>query len=624
MKTIISIKDRKADVTVIGRIDTVTSQEFRDDMSSIDYDSIDALEMDFTDLNYISSAGLRELLSLKKRLAKKHFLITNVSPDVEDIFKVSGFSTILDYTVTGKNEDFSLMSFKEFLSYKAGTIPDNVVLKSGGRLYTWNDIEMCSQIVASDLAGLGVKKGTHVGICGADSANWIITFFAVQKLGAIACLINFGLGINEIISTARSGDITHICFGEMTSVTYDTLLLSSLAVEGSPVKKTYDIRKNINFIARTTEYADLNGLFESKVEADDICVMIFTSGSTGVPKGVLLSAYNILNAACSNAKSLLLSEDDTACLMLPLFHIFGLVAGLFANMVSKTLIIIPENNRTLTLIQTINEEQCTVFHTVPTMLLAIVNNKDFDPLKVTSLRSTILSGAVSNPSQIDMFMKLFPNNHFASSYGLSEMAPVSITDYNDTRERIRETIGRPVENIDIRIFDNNKNEECPIGQPGEIQVQGFNLMSCYYKADLDLQSIDEDGWLHTGDIGFMDEDGYLHFSGRIKDIIIRAGENIYPAEVAEAISSEEGIANVVVAGIPDDFWGERVAAAVILNEGTEFDPDILRKNLSSILAKFKIPEYFFVYESFPYLSNGKIDMVTLKNDLIQKVKNASS
>ena len=293
-------------------------------------------------------------------------------------------------------------------------------------------------------------------------------------------------------------------------------------------------------------------------------------------------------------------------------------------MITNALMIIPDNNRTLTLINTIEEEKCTVFHTVPTMLLAIVNNKDFDPLKVASLRSTILSGAVSNPSQIDMFMRLFPNNHFASSYGLSEMAPVSITDYNDSKKRIKETIGRPVENIDIRIFDNNKNVECPAGRPGEIQVQGFNLMSCYYKADLDLQSIDEDGWLHTGDIGFMDEDGYLHFSGRIKDIIIRAGENIYPAEVAEAISSEEGIADVVVSGIPDDFWGERVAAAIILSEGSEFDPDALKKNLSSRLARFKIPEYFFVYESFPYLSNGKIDMVTLKNDLIQKAKNASS
>ena len=182
------------------------------------------------------------------------------------------------------------------------------------------------------------------------------------------------------------------------------------------------------------------------------------------------------------------------------------------------------------------------------------------------------------------------------------------------------TIGKPIDGIDIRIFDNDTKTVCETGKPSEIQVQGFNLMSCYYKADLALQSIDEDGWLHTGDIGYLDDDGYLHFAGRIKEIIVRAGENIYPAEVSEAISSEEGIANVIVAGVPDNFWGESVACAIVIKDGYEFDESALRASLASKLAKFKIPEHFFIYDSFPSLPNGKVDMVSLKKDLEQKTK----
>lgn len=618
MKAFVDYTGKKATVTVVGRIDTVTSPDLRKALADIDYEAVDSLEMDFADLSYISSAGLRELLSLKKRLGKKPFFITNVSEDIESIFEVTGFATILDYSVTGKEEDFSLMSFKEFLSCKASKHPDKEILKAGGVTYTWEDIDKCSQIIAKDLASLGVKKGTHVGICGFDSANWILTFYAVQKLGAIACLINFNLGADEIIRTASAGDVTHLCCGEMTQRSDE--LFASLVAENSPVTMLYDISSEHNYKDRLGEYDGIKDRFEGKVEADDACVMVYTSGSTGVPKGVLLSAYNVLNAACSNARSLLLTKNDRACLMLPLFHIFGLVAGCLANAVADAETIIPDSVRTDALLKTIHEEKCTVFHSVPTMLIAIVNNRSFSSEKVATLRSTILSGALASPSQVEMLMKTFPNDHFAAAYGLSEMAPVSITDYDDSKERIMHTIGKPIEGIDIRIYDNDAHHECPAGQPGEIQVQGFNLMSCYYKAELNLQAIDEDGWLHTGDIGYMDEDGYLHFAGRIKEIIIRAGENIFPAEVAEAIISEECIANAAVCGVPDDFWGENVAAAVVMKDGCAFDEAALREALSSKLAKFKMPRYFFVYDSFPVLPNGKIDMVTLKKDLEEKTK----
>ena len=348
--------------------------------------------------------------------------------------------------------------------------------------------------------------------------------------------------------------------------------------------------------------------------------MIFTSGSTGVPKGVLLSAYNIINAAVSNCKDQTLVETDKTCMILPLFHIFGLVAGLFANAIAGSVVYIPKDIRTDTLLELMAKEKCTVFHSVPTMLIALLNNSKFDPAKFSSLRCTIISGAAATKSQIEMFQRKLPNDRFISSYGLSEMAPVSITPYGDTDEHVINTVGKPVDNISIKIWDLETKQDCPVGESGEILVQGFNLMIGYYKVPIEEQSIDEDGWLHTGDLGFLDEDGYLHLSGRLKELIIRGGENIMPLEVEAAISGFDIVDNVKVIGIPSEFFGEEVAACLKLKDRTQFDEEQFRNDLSQKLAKFKVPSSFFVYDEFPMLGSGKIDVPKLKEDVLKQLK----
>ena len=182
------------------------------------------------------------------------------------------------------------------------------------------------------------------------------------------------------------------------------------------------------------------------------------------------------------------------------------------------------------------------------------------------------------------------------------------------------TVGRPVKNIQIRIFDNASGQECAVGQVGEIQVQGYNLMTCYYKANLEKQSINADGWMSTGDLGALDEDGYIRFVGRLKELIIRGGENIVPNEIISVLCEEDCISVAKVYGIPDDFFGERVAAAIILSDPEKYDESALRTDLGAKLARFKIPDQFVVYESFPTLPNGKVDGVKLKADLIEKCK----
>lgn len=614
------ISDKTAFVAVKGRIDTTTVGILREELKTIDYDSVDRLEMDFSDVLYISSAGLRELLSLKKRLDGKAYHIGGVNREVEEIFQITGFSSFLEYSVTDSEKDYRHLSFKEFLALKVQHEPEKIVLEAGDEKYTWQDIDRCAQIIAGDLSKLGVKKGSHVAICGMNSANWIMTFYAVQKLGAIALLVNFNLMAPEIVDLSHRGDMTHFCFGEMPQVRDEQAFLAGITGEGSMIQTVYDIRSSIRFMDRIGEYEGLVGRFEAKVEADDACVMIFTSGSTGSPKGVLLSAYNILNAACSNAASLYLTEKDRACLILPLFHIFGLVAGLFANAVADAEMIIPSSLKTDELIRVVAEKRCTVFHAVPTMFLAIVNNRSFDPAKFSSLRSTILSGASASEAQMRMLQEMFPNNHFAASYGLSEMAPVTITDYDDTLEHVTQTIGKPIPGIEIRIWDEEKKRACEPGKPGEIQIQGYNLMTCYYKTELIKQAIDEDGWLHTGDLGVFDRDGYIRFVGRTKELIIRGGENIVPNEIASAISELGDVADVKVVGVPDDFYGEIVAAALLMKEGVTFDEAATRVKLADKLAKYKIPAHFLVYDRFPMLPNGKVDMVNLKKDVVATVK----
>ena len=610
------ISENVVTLKVSGRLDTETSSQFREEMKQIPQNA-EKLIFDFTDVNYVSSAGLRELLVCRKQYPGDRMTIINVQENVYEVFEMTGFDAIIPVEIA-KDHDAAYMtlSFKSFLEKKVQTESGRVVVKTDTDSYTWSDIDKCSQLVADDLAKLGVKKGTHVGLISANSINWIITFFAIQKLGAMAMLFNFGLFPHETAKVASIADVTHLCYGEMPAAQDEEAFLNEVKnAEGSTVKFTYSIKKSIDLKQRYDEYESMKDKFGQTVDADTPCTVIFTSGSTGKPKGVILSSYNILNAAVSSRKNQTLNSSDRNCLILPMFHIFGLVAGLFANFLADCLICLPKDIRTDTLLNLIEKERCTIFHSVPTMMIALVNNKSFDPPRCSTLRCTILSGAAATVSQIQMFREKLPNEHFISSYGLSEMAPVSASDYGDTDEHLLYTVGKPFPNIEIKIQDYVTKKECRLREQGEILVQGYNLMMGYYKLSPDDQSIDEDGWLHTGDLGYLTEEGYLCLSGRLKELIIRGGENIMPGEVESVISSLDGVNMVKVFGVPSDFFGEEVGACIKMQEGFAFDEEKIRSELSQKLAKFKIPAYFVEYKDFPLLGSGKIDTVTLKKDI---------
>ena len=615
------LEDGLVRVIPSGRIDTNTSVELRTALSGV-FEKARKVLIDFREVAYISSAGLRELLVCRKRYPGDGMMVENVSPAVFEIFETTGFDTIIPLTKAEQDmSTYVQMSIKEFLASKVSENPDKVVLIGECGEYTWKDIDKGSQILADDLAKLGVGPRSHVGLCGLNSVNWVLAFYALHKLGAMSMLINPNQRAMEIATTAKIGDITTLIYGELPEMgdNEDAFLDAIGNAEGSPVKSFFSIRNSKDIKARFGEYDAISGKYKEQVEADDPCIVIFTSGSTGRPKGVLLSSYNVLNAASGNCEDQTLKPDDRTCLILPLFHIFGLVAGLLANAMADTTIYIPKDIRTGTLLELISSRQCTIFHSVPTMLIALMNSKDFQPEKLASLRCTIIAGSAATEPQILLFQKAMPNNHFLSSYGLSEMAPVSITPYDDTNDHVLHTVGKPVRNISIKIQDLETKEDCPVGRSGEILVQGFNLMMGYYKVPIEDQSIDDEGWLHTGDLGYMTEEGYVCLSGRLKELIIRGGENIMPGEVEAAISASDIVDNVKVIGVPSDFFGEEVGACLLIKSGAVFDEEKMKEELRERLAKFKIPKYFLVYESFPILGTGKIDTVSLKKDALAKL-----
>ncbi|MCR5748054.1 MAG: AMP-binding protein [Lachnospiraceae bacterium] len=607
--------DNKTYIYISGRIDTDSAGELRLVFSNV-ADTSDLIVVDFRDVMYISSAGLREFLVCRKRFEEDRLILKNLNDDVLQIFQMTGMDTF--FHIESMEEDVTTyinLSFKKFLQKRVEESGTDILLKSEHSSYTGEDIEKATQIIAEDLSKIGVKTGSHVGICGSNSINWVLAFFAIQKLGALAMLINPVQSAGEIGRTCDLGDVEFLCYGELSLMADEDAFISEIRENaGGKMKAVYSISASIDYRDRFGEYAGLNGKFEFSVDPDAPCVVIFTSGSTGKPKGVILSSYNLLNGAAVQVKMQNVTKDDKCLLIVPLFHILGLVVALLPCAMMSAKLFIPDEIRTDNLIRIMQNEKYSMLHSVPTMIIALLNNKNFKTSDFASLRCTVLAGAATTETQIKMFREKLPDDHFMIAYGLSEMAPVSVTLYEDTDEHLYKTVGKPIENIEVKIVNRENGEECETGESGEIFIQGFNLMTGYYKVPIDEQAIDHEGWLHTGDMGYLDKDGYLVMTGRYKELIIRGGENIMPNEVADAVSSLPGIEDAKVVGVKSDFFGEEVCACIKLTKGTEFNEADAKAELKNIIAKYKIPSRFLIYNEFPLLANGKVDMVTLKKE----------
>ena len=605
----------KVTVATEGVIDTETAHDLSNALLELDYSDLD-LTLDFDKTDYITSAGLRVLLIARKKLTDDTMRVINVNEVIEHVFNVTGFTGILNYTEKKQAAINCHMSFKALLKNR---VNDGTAFIFAEREYTWEDIDRLSQIVADDLANCGVKKGTHVGICSPNSINWIIAFFAVQKLGAIAILVNHGLKPDEIAALAEIGDITHLCYGAIPNITDFGIYSTALSSGKSTVKYMYNIGMDIDFTTRLSEYKSVKDKYGEMYHSDDPSVIIYTSGSTGKPKAVLSSSFNILNSVKAISAECNFTSADKSCAFLPLFHVFGFASCIGIGLLYGCVSYIPTLNKPAALIDLIRDNQCTVFNTVPTMFLAMIQQPNFTPEALSSLRVSALGGSATSESQMTMLRSLLPNNHFCNIYGMSENAVISMTRYKDTIEHVTQTVGRRVDGIEIEIRNPANGEKVKDGESGEIFIRSREMIVCYYNLPIEMQPLDHEGWLATGDLGVILPDGYLKLVGRAKDLIIRGGENISPGEIADAIAQLPTVADVKVLGVPHEILGEEVAAAIVLKEGETFDEDTAKQTLAGKLAKYKIPAYFVVMDKFPLLGSGKIDAITLKKDVISKL-----
>lgn len=603
-------------VATEGVIDTTTASQLNETLLGLDYRDLD-LTVDFDKTDYITSAGLRVLLIARKKLSDQTMRIINASELIAEVFQMTGFSDFLNLSTKRREEPDCHMSFKALLQKR---VSDNLAYMYADRGYTWEDVDRLSQIVADDLARLGVKKGSHVGICSPNSINWIITFFAVQKLGAIALLVNYALKPDEIAALAEIGDITHLCYGAIPGITDFNVFSAALLGGRSVIAHLYDIGVERDFTKRLAEYDAIRGKYSEMYHSDDPSVVIFTSGSTGKPKAVLSSSFNLLNSVKAISAECNFTGKDSSCAFLPFFHVFGFSSCIGIGLLYGCVSYIPTSNKPAALTELISQKKCTIFNTVPTMFLAMIGQPSFSPDALSSLRVSVLGGSATSESQMLMLRTLLPKNHFCNIYGMSENAVISMTRYEDTLEHMTQTVGRRVDGIEIEIRDPATGAKLPDGQPGEICIRSREMIVCYYRLPIEKQPLDDEGWLATGDLGVILADGYLKLVGRVKDLIIRGGENISPGEIADAVAQLPGVADVKVIGVPHEVLGEEVAAVILQKEGETFDEDAARKTLAGRLAKYKIPAYFVTVDKFPLLGSGKIDAITLKKDVLAKLK----
>ena len=612
-------------VALHGSVDTSVITEFHDLMVGLPVESAVSVVLDLADVPFISASGIHELLVLQTRFLGGRICLQNVNFNILQVLSSVGFDTLFDIKVSSEADvDYTVYSFKDFLRTKLLYQSQTAILNDGFQKWTWSDVDHVSDVIASDLIHLGVKKGGHIAICGANSLNWVATFFAIQKLGAVAVAINPLLSPYEIGDIIVYSDIQILCYGIGPWLSMDGSGAFMNVIESFQTGCLfYNIFDSIDASHKSVSLVERNFIDSVHVMPDEPCMMFFTSGSTGTPKGVVVSARNIFMSAIHGEDVFQVSDHDIFCLTLPLFHVFGFIASLIHAMLKDMLTVVLPRIKPDVVANAIFNFGCTVTCAVPTLMMGMASLGSEVISRLTTLRFVMLGGSPVLQGQMSYLYKCFPNVTFCMVYGLSEMSLVSISGKQDSVDQLSNTVGIPANCANVVIKNVDTSQVCTSGELGEIVCSGPLLMIGYYKVPTDQQGLDVDGGFHTGDIGYLDENGRLHLVDRQKNLIIRGGENIFPNHIAKVVLAYDSIANAQIVGIPDDYYGEIVGCAIILRSGADFDEAVFRTYLNNRLAVHEIPAFIAVYDQFPLLASGKVDVLTLRQDMQQKM-NAES
>lgn len=627
------IKQKEAVIKLQGTLGPFDFLNFQYKVETLD-PRIEKLYLDLSNLEYIGLTGIRSIIAAQRRYKGN---ITIVNPP-ENIYKqISKFGLIDHCDIKyddSFNDDFLKHSvdylntnFKKITTDKCKVYGDEVFVIYQDKEYTWNQIEVISQIIAYDLSKLGVKKDDLVAISSIDSINSICTIFAIAKLGATCVILNPSYTANMLIELSNSSYFDWLCYGELDVDDQDKLLDQ---IENNDIKciKTFDISNNINFLSRKDEYDLIKNLFDDiEVYNDDPSIMIFTSGSTGMPKGALHSYYTLAISGYDVAYTEHIRSFGKLVHTLPLYHVAGMVLDFMTALETGATICIPNIkkgyrliDKSKAIINTIKKYNCETLHAVPAvaMYLYTYEGCDLDVLK--NIKNLMICAQLVTESQINDLLKYYPNATLCNLYGMTENIPISISSSIQGHDKITNTVGKAYQYVDIKIIDTTTSKECNINETGEICVLGKQALGCYYRKSAEIQIINDEGYIQTGDLGFIDEEGFLHIVGRIKDIIIRGGENIIPKHVEMAIANLDCISDVHVCGIEDGPMGEKVVAGVILKDGYELDVNDIKEELKKTLSLSEIPRIIKQYKEFPLLNNGKLDKITFRQEMLEYSK----
>ncbi|AGK53307.1 AMP-binding protein [Bacillus sp. 1NLA3E] len=533
----------------------------------------------------------------------------------------------------------------KLLEQVANERPDNeaVVYPDRNLRYTYKQFDDQCRKVAKGYMKLGLDAGDKMAIWATNYPEWLTTQFATGKMGAILVTVNTSYQSAELEYLLKQSDATTmVLMEEYRGTSYvDTLyeIVPELrtSVPGQLKSEKLPFLKNVIVLGEKRypgmflwsdllEMADLvsDELLKARMESldpDDVINMQYTSGTTGFPKGVMLTHNNLVNNAVNVAACMNLTHKDRMCIPVPFFHCFGCVLGtLTCVAVGATMVPVKEFNVT-DVLSAVQDEKCTALHGVPTMFIAELNHPEFEKYELSSLRTGIMAGSTCPAEVMKAVTETMGASEITITYGQTESSPgITMTRTNDPFDLRVNSVGRAMPNVEVKIVDPTTNKEVPFGVPGELCTRGYHVMKGYYKNPAaTADAIDEENWLHTGDIAVMDENGYCQITGRLKDMIIRGGENIYPREIEEFLYTHPKVLDVQVVGIPDEKYGEEVTAWIRLKEDTTATSEEIRDYCKGKISRFKIPRYIEFCEAFPMTASGKIQKFKLREDAIKFV-----
>ncbi|WP_374709327.1 AMP-binding protein [Desmospora profundinema] len=518
-----------------------------------------------------------------------------------------------------------------------------VVYPDRGIRWSYREFQRQCDQAAKGLIKLGVRKGDHLAVWASNHPEWLVTQFATGKIGAVMVTVNTNYRARELEYLLRQSDTeTLILMDSFKGASYVDMLYEicpelKQAEPGQLRSKRLPWLRNVIFLGDEAKpgmfnWSEVMRMGESvpdetlqerqdSLHAEDVINMQYTSGTTGFPKGVMLTHTNIVNNARSIAACMELTEQDRMCIPVPFFHCFGCVLGTLACVTVGAAMVPVVEFDPLTVIKTVAGERCTALHGVPTMFIAELNHPEFSRFDLSSLRTGIMAGSNCPMEVMKRVIHDMGASEITIAYGQTESSPViSQTRTKDPIERRVSTVGKALPGVEVKVIDPATGEEVPPGVQGELCTRGYLVMKGYYRlAEATAEAIDEDGWLHTGDLARMDEEGYLRITGRLKEMIIRGGENIFPREIEEFLYTHPKILDVQIVGIPDEKYGEEVMAFIRLKDGENLDSEEVRNFCKGAIARYKIPRYIQITDSYPMTASGKVQKFRLREMAIAEL-----